>query len=279
MRQLSPAGQQAIADIARRHGFSVEATLAMLDAVVRGHGAMAQFSHPEFGGAGQWMRGGMTMVGDMNNHQLKGWVDALCQDLSNLIANPPEAPSRSGVEPAPLGQARPSGFGTSGFGTSGFGDLFMPGSSHVDTWWPGEFGVPSASGSQNGARYAYFAGPRRLVVQQDGRTTVYDTGEHLIGGVSQQQSGRGSLSFSGQHGPVDIESLAVVTGPGAAASRPAPPSPDRPAPVAPSETAAAAPQDPEAVFGAIERLAALREKGIVSDEEFASKKAELLRRV
>ena len=31
MRQISPAAQQAVDDIARRHGFGTEATLVMLD--------------------------------------------------------------------------------------------------------------------------------------------------------------------------------------------------------------------------------------------------------
>ena len=44
----------------------------MLESVVNGNGAMAQFSHPEFGGSGQWMRGGMIMVSDMFNNYLKG---------------------------------------------------------------------------------------------------------------------------------------------------------------------------------------------------------------
>ena len=36
--------------------------MSMLQAVMDGNGTMAQFDHPEFGGAGQWMQGGMTMV-------------------------------------------------------------------------------------------------------------------------------------------------------------------------------------------------------------------------
>jgi hypothetical protein len=70
MRQLSAAGQQVINDIAQRHGFSVNATVSMLDSVI--NGTIAQFSHPEFAGSGQWMRGGMTMVSDMFNTPLEG---------------------------------------------------------------------------------------------------------------------------------------------------------------------------------------------------------------
>ena len=73
MRLLSPAGQQAVNDLAQRHGFSSAAVLCMLEAVIQGNGSMAQFSHPEFGGSGQWMQGGMTMVSDLFNHALAEW--------------------------------------------------------------------------------------------------------------------------------------------------------------------------------------------------------------
>ena len=78
MRELTPAGQQLINDVAQRHGFSTDAVMTMLQAVVNGNGTMAQFNHWELGGGGQWMQGGMTMVGDMFNHGLKAKVDNLC---------------------------------------------------------------------------------------------------------------------------------------------------------------------------------------------------------
>src|SRR5450830_379024 len=87
MLQLTSAGQQAINDIAQRHGFSTDAVLSMLESVINGNGSMAQFSHPEFGGSGQWMQGGMTMIGDMFNNYLKGRVDNLCAELARLISN------------------------------------------------------------------------------------------------------------------------------------------------------------------------------------------------
>ena len=82
MQQLSQAGQQVIAGIARQHGFSVDAVMAMLDAVVRGNGSMAQYSHGEFSGSGLWVRGGMTMVSDTVNNPLKGRGDSQCGAVS-----------------------------------------------------------------------------------------------------------------------------------------------------------------------------------------------------
>jgi hypothetical protein len=77
MWQLSSAGQQAIRDLAQRQGFSTDAVLSMLQSVINGRGSMAQFSHPEFGGSGQWLRGGMIMISDMFNNALKGRICAL----------------------------------------------------------------------------------------------------------------------------------------------------------------------------------------------------------
>ncbi|HYP57121.1 MAG TPA: SHOCT domain-containing protein, partial [Beijerinckia sp.] len=89
MRQFSEAGEKTIRDLAQRHGFSFDAVTQMLDAVVNGNGRMAQFNHPEFGGAGQWMQGGMIMLSDMFNHGLKGRIDGLCQELSALVTAEP----------------------------------------------------------------------------------------------------------------------------------------------------------------------------------------------
>ena len=55
---ITPDAESAIADIATRYGLSREAVLAMLVAVHAGGGTMAQFSIPELGGSGQWMRAG-----------------------------------------------------------------------------------------------------------------------------------------------------------------------------------------------------------------------------
>jgi len=186
MQQLTFAGQQKINDLAQRYAVSVDAVTTLLQAVVNGHGTMAQFYHAELGGGGQWMQGGMTMVGDMFNQGLKAKVAGLCAELSNLLANQPFVPAPS--PQAPL------------LGGSG-------------NWWPGDLGVPSASGSQNDIRYAYFPSSRRLAVEVDGRVSVYDTLDHHIGGVSQQQQGSGaSVTFTSQYGVVSVLSLPIVSG-------------------------------------------------------------------
>jgi hypothetical protein len=78
-------------------------------------------------------------------------------------------------------------------------------------WWPDGLGEPSATGSQNDLRYAYFSASRRLAVQRGGRTTLYDTGDHGIGGVSQQQhNGDGGATFTSQNGDVRLDDLTVV---------------------------------------------------------------------
>ena len=46
--------------VAAKHGFSPAAVRQFYDAIRAGNGTAAQFSHPEFGGMGQWMRSGMN---------------------------------------------------------------------------------------------------------------------------------------------------------------------------------------------------------------------------
>ena len=84
-RQLTPKGDQAIRDLAQRYSVSVDAVRTLLFAVSAGGGTLAQFDHPELGGSGQWMSGGMTMVGDMFNYGLKAKVSGLCADIASLL--------------------------------------------------------------------------------------------------------------------------------------------------------------------------------------------------
>ncbi|MBK8173999.1 MAG: SHOCT domain-containing protein [Rhodospirillales bacterium] len=342
MRQLTPEGQQVVDDLARRYAVSTDAVTTLLESLVAGGGTMAQFSHPDLGGMGQWSRGGMTMVGDMFNHGLKAKVDGLCSELSDLIGRQPfasiPAASQSQYQGAGTGsyQGQSQGGGSS-FGTTRFGDvsLYVADSGSFGTWWPGDLGVPSSTGGQNNIRYAYFPDSRRLAIDIGGRVTVYNTGDHWISGVSQQQSGDASLTFTSQLGLVRVTDLPVVSNPSdgntaepARAKTPASPlaardelpaepppaagmdlnraepavetdivagapamdvapKPDAPAfAAAPAEQTRLEPGKPEQamsksddIFAMIERLAALRDKRILSEDEFTAKKTELLSRL
>ncbi|MGV9713617.1 SHOCT domain-containing protein [Gordonia sp. NPDC003424] len=314
---ITPAADAAVADIADRHGISRDAVLAMLLALRAGGGQMAQFNIPELGGSGQWMRGGMIMVGNMFDNALKARVDALCNELSQLL-------DTTTVFRAATAQSQV------GFGVA------------ANNWWPEGLGVPSSTGAQNGVRYAIFPATHRLVIEYGGAARVYDTGEHAIGGVQQQQGGPvGTVGFTSQLGTFSLTTLrelndeAVADTPAAApepdhrarhrapsdasTEHPSPtsspavqptaaPAPSSPAAAAPpaaaarpaatpptaapaaSSPAATAPQaaapapsgtaeGAEAIVAAIESLAGLHQRGILTDEEFTTKKAELLSRL
>ena len=292
MRQLSPAGQQVINDIAQRNGFSIDATLSMLDSVINGNGSQAQFNHLEFSGSGQWMRGGMIMLSDMFNNYLKGRVDSLCTDLSNLVASQPDLVRSGSFQSQSQGSGYNNGQAQTSYGGGGpqqgngnFGQasLFVPGTTN--DWWPTDLRFPNSTGAQNGVRYAYFAQARRLAIEVNGRVTVYDTLDHQIGGFGQQQSHGGSLSFNSQYGLIDVASLPVISvdgvWPNAAPSAPAFHEPvNPPASINNGNGYSNAPSGNQPdVFATIERLADLRSKGVISDDEFANKKAELLSRI
>jgi hypothetical protein len=259
----------------------------MLDSLVRGNGSMAQFNHPELGGYGQWMRGGMTMVGDMFNNGLKSLVDGLCNDLSRLLDSNPFAP----LPVAQSNNSQSSGSSQSQHQGTGMGALAW---SPIPSWWPAELGQPNSSGSQNDMRYAYFAGPRRLAIEQNGQVTVYDTLNHQIGGVSQQQSGGYSVSFTSQLGGVDLSQLPVVSGNAPQAAQPQYAQGSygsyEPAPqntyaqgsnngYPSTQGGGSAGESETDIFAKIERLAELRQKGVLTDDEFSAKKAELLSRI
>lgn len=257
MQQLTPAGQNITSDIASRYNLSLDAVIHMLVAVNNGNGSMAQFNCPELGGSGQWMRGGMTMVGDMFNNGLKATVDNLCNELANALANNQMFP------------------------------IIPPGTPGSNQWWPMDLGTPFSSGAQNNIRYAIF--PGRLAVENNGQITVYDTLDHQIGGVSQQQGGNTSLSFSSQYGTVSVDSLPIVSG----APQFAPPPPQTNFAEPPtqqyfetntssnysSNSTAPTYSSSNDVIQLLEQLGRLRDAGVLSDDEFNNKKSELMARI
>jgi putative oligomerization/nucleic acid binding protein len=283
MPQLTSEGQQQVTALAQRYGVSMEAVLTLLQALVHGHGTMAQFDHPELGGRGQWMPGGMVMVGDMFNQALKATVDGLCTELAVLLAASPLVPAAPARSPM-SSRATPhqqQGGGRSTTGTqapaAGSWGIASPAGS-AGAWWPAELGMPAASGTQNAMRYAYFPTQRRLAIAVHEHFWLYDTLDHQVSGVSQQQGPASTVTFTSQHGVVEVSSLPLIVSgrlrsPDAGSSASTPPAA---APPPESDMAAAQATD---IFTTLERLAELRHRGILSEEEFATKKAELLRRL
>ncbi|HET7313403.1 SHOCT domain-containing protein [Salinisphaera sp.] len=233
MSPLTAHTEQIAEELAQRHGFSSDAVGHMMRAVDAGWGGMAAFDHPEFGGPGQWMQGGMIMLGEPLNHSLRARVDALCNEIAGVY----EAE----------------------------GPLIERGPNSAPAW-PESLGTPSATGSQGGLHYAWFAERRRLVLIQHGRMRIFDTGDHRVSGIAQQQDDvHGNVRFISQHGTIDLASLTPVDDPVAG--------PDAPSTETPS---ARADND---IFAAIERLGELRDRGLITGEEFSAKKTELLSRL
>jgi hypothetical protein len=264
-------GERLVNDVANRYGATHDAVSMMLEAILRGNGTMAQFNIYELGGSGQWMRGGMTMVGDMFNYQLKSKVDGICGELSSAIVEqnlqvvPPPPPQKPG----------------------------MPSQNSWGQWWPAELGSPNTSGSQNQYRYAYFANMHRLAISDGMNVTIYNTLDHNIGGVSQQQGGVAGVGFTSQYGNVDLRTLPLVSG--IAVGTPTEPtipvtplaSTDTPVFATAQETVVSNPPiqvvqgnyNSDDLFSMIEKLAKLRDTGALTEDEYVAKKTELLARL
>jgi len=255
LQKLTPEGQNFVNDLSLRYNISTDAVLHMIGAVNNGGGTMAQFNSPELGGSGQWMQGGMTMVGDMFNYGLKNTVDNLCSEISNALVTMQIFP------------------------------IVPRGTRASNQWWPIDLGNPFSSGAQNNIRYAVF--PQRLAVELNGEVTVYDTLDHNIGGVSQQQGGDTSLTFSSQYGTVLVSTLPIVSGAGNTSPSQqvnfAIPTQnnfsnqneaDQEAVVNQEQT-----QTANSIIELIEKLSQLHDSGALSADEFNSKKSELLSRL
>jgi hypothetical protein len=253
MHNLSSEELRILDEIAGRHEVSLDAVVVLYRALGEGEGRQAQFNHPDLGGMGQWSQGGMVMIGDMFNQGLKHRVDLLCTELASLVRNHHSLRPEERV------------FQSQGQGSSG-----------GSRWWPADFGGAASTGAQNDLRYAYFPTQRRLVIQQGGLVQVYDTGDHQISGFSQQQGGDQSLTFMSQFGVVRAADLPLIAGEiqepdvniVAAASA-----------GAPAAAQHVSPRPIDDIVATIERLADLRRKEILTEEEFAAKKAELLGRI
>jgi hypothetical protein len=184
---MSVSDDELVDRMAKKHAVSSAAVDVVLAALRSGGGRMAQFSHADFGGMSQWSPG-MSMVGDMFNTQLRAKLDALCSDIAANLDSSEMA-----------GGTRVAGDGVSYRSTERSAD-----------WWPAGLGRPGAVGAQNDLRYAVFPDTRRLVIDDQGAITVYDTGSHRIFGVAQAQSADRTLTFTSQDGLVRIADLRAV---------------------------------------------------------------------
>jgi hypothetical protein len=174
--------------LAKRHSVSPAAVQVVMTALRNGGGRMAQFSHADFGGMSQWSPG-MSMVGDMFNIQLKSKLDALCTDIAAHLDASQKADrgvrcTSNEVSYRSMGNSR--------------------------EWWPSGLGRPGAVGAQNYLRYAVFPEACRLVLDDHGTISIYDTGNHRIFGVAQAQSSDQTLSFTSQDGLVRMADLRKV---------------------------------------------------------------------
>lgn len=136
-------------------------------------------------------------------------------------------------------------------------------------------------------RYAFFSAAHRLVIDANGRQTIYDTADHQISGVSQQQGGNSTVQFVSQKGGVNLSELSIIEGdkttdpPTIVAIKPEnPPTENLPPKELPTEN----PPKPNIVTSAdilntIQQLGDLHAKGILTEKEFQEKKTELLARL
>ncbi|SOE18695.1 putative oligomerization/nucleic acid binding protein [Hoeflea halophila] len=312
MTQLTEEGRKALADIAARHGVSEDGVEHLLMALIAGQGTQAQFNHPELGGMGQWSQGGMTMVGDMFNNALKAKVDALCTDVAQSMRQS----ALLDVSSAPASQSQYQGDGASlSVGGATPGNWWPAGLGHAASngaqnqmryaWFPDTARLAIDTG--DGKVRVYDTADHRIggfSQQQSADQSLSFTSQYGLVKLSdlreidlEQPGDAGTGAVNGKSGPALSEALlkaASETRPAAPSLSAAGPAPDSIEPLQPKATtqdplrldeaeakteAASGAVDEFDIFAKIERLASLHARGILSDEEFQSKKAELLARI
>jgi hypothetical protein len=182
--RFSAEDRQFIRTLAQQHAVSESAIEALFVALQAGNGTAAQFNHPDLGGMGQWMASGMIMIGDFSNYRLKATVAQLCTEIVDYLRAQPQTAQRPAFAP--------------------FSDLQF---SATAEWWPPEFGTPTASGAQDAMQYAYFAQAKRLALRIQDRVAIYDTKDHQIQGISQQQDRKQTVVFRSQKGMIALDKL------------------------------------------------------------------------
>jgi hypothetical protein len=189
---MSASDDELVGRMAKKHAVSPAAVQVVFAALRSGGGRMgrmAQFSHADFGGMSQWSPG-MSMVGDMFNTQLKAKLDALCSDIAAHL----DLSEAAGGERAAADE------------------VSYRSMEHSVDWWPAGLGRPGAVGAQIDLRYAVFPETRRLVIDDHGILSIYDTGHHRIFGVAQAQSADRTITFTSQEGLVRVADLPKVGG-------------------------------------------------------------------
>jgi len=280
MNRQTPAAQPHIDALAQRYPFGEMAIAHLLAAVADGQTQMAEFDHPDFGGPGMWMAGGMLMLSRPNDHQLKAEVEALCEELGALLRAEPGLVDNTSIRHSSVAAVSQSQTQRSGVPGPVHG---QPSMAAASSDWPAALGTPNVTGSQNDLRYAWSAETARLAIDDGRAITLYDTGDHWISGISQQQGGQhANLTLTSQHGTVVLSDLHKIETTPASADQPPSASASatsRQAPASSSSTQPSPAQDHDALFTAIERLGDLRARELITEDEFSAKKAELLARL
>lgn len=170
--------------LAAQYSVSEETVQILLVGLKQSGGYQVQFNIPELGGMGQW-QGGMVMVGDMFNYSLKAKVAELCSALVPIVQEliQEEQTERSAADQTASLKQKSAKTRSS----------------------------PSFSGSQNGAKYTYYAAEDLLEIEENGKVETYNTKGYALSGVQQAQDNAGrTLSFSYPGGAVKVKDLKKV---------------------------------------------------------------------
>jgi hypothetical protein len=184
--------KDVIPEIAARYLIPEEKVREIYGQLQANGGTQCQFECVQLGGPVQWMPG-MVMTSRLHDHDLRARVDGLCSELCAIVRG--------------MDTAAPAAFRRDADAPPAASRVDLPAG---ESWWPATLGSPTASGDQNGVRYAYFPDKHRLLLQEGARIDAYDTQDYRLTGVAQQQGHTRSITFNSDHGPVPLSQFKCV---------------------------------------------------------------------
>jgi hypothetical protein len=156
--------------LASKYHVSQRAIETLTEAIQRSKGEGARFDIVELGGKGIWKPSQGAIVGNGFNEKLNKHATDICEEIVSLIRlyDRDETTIISNLDD-----------------TITIPPIILENAPTASSWWPEHLGsTPDLLGNIGTIRFAYFAAPNRLVIQQNLRNRLFDTTGHRISNVS-----------------------------------------------------------------------------------------------
>jgi hypothetical protein len=184
--------------LASKYHVSQRAIETLTEAIQRSKGEGARFDIVELGGKGIWKPSQGAIVGNGFNEKLNKHATDICEEIVALIRlyDRDETTIISNLDD-----------------TITIPPIILENAPiTASSWWPEHLGgTPDLLGNIGTIRFAYFAAPNRLVIQQNLRNRLFDTTGYRISNVSSGRAGFFNLMVQAEEREISITEFKEVS--------------------------------------------------------------------